>query len=110
MPPRGVVEVGANVLVKFPDDECPDLWQECYIVGHVAEDIWVGVSPDEDYEKVGLGPEGLTYRKLGRHRALPSGVAEEECYLVWFDGKPRNYWTAAELAGLREQGRQWAII
>ena len=77
---------GSSVLVQFPDDDRPTLWQERLLCcGTGAPNVWVACSPDEDYDVLDLSE--VRFRALDGARNLPRGVKESDCYFLFFPGR-----------------------
>ena len=99
---------GESVLVQFPDDRRPLLWQERVLLGRIAGSRWIVASPDEELDEIDLAEHD--FRALPRSRKLPGGVREADCYLVYFEDKPKNFFTQTELDALIEEGTRMAVM
>ena len=102
------MEEGCSVLIRFPDDARPHLWQERVLLARVTKAVWICATPDLDIEELDL--EQYQLRVLPRNRALPPGVRERDCYLVFFDHTPDTFIAASDLKGLMEEGQAQAAI
>ncbi len=89
---------GRSVIVRYPSDDVPDLWQERVLLAKDSEGDWVTLTPDEEFEKVQL--RRMEYRVLGPKRSLPTGVKEMERCLV-FTERPSSR------IGSRRHGSCW---
>ena len=76
------MEAGTSVLVQYPDDARPELWQERFLLAQLGRrSRWLAATPDDDIVEVDL--QEMSFRVLGPGRSLPVGLAEEQCYLVF---------------------------
>ena len=104
------MSAGQSVLVRFPDDDQPELWQERVLLASSGRRRWVVLSPDSEMDELAL--DDFTFRPMGSDRSLPVGISEEDCYLVYFDNRPRTqgFYSKAGLKNCLAEGAAMAAI
>lgn len=102
------LRAGVSVLVRFPEDDDPSLWQERWLLGHVSGSIWVAATPDLEVESIDLGP--LQIRVMNSRRDLPVGLKEEDCYLFYDEDTPDGFLSRADQRRFLEEGATLAAV
>eukprot|EP00971_Amphidinium_carterae_P046842 922921-Amphidinium_carterae.2 len=87
-----------SVLVRFPEDRNPQLWQERVLLEKVGAELWIAATPDSELEVLNL--KEFQHRFMGDGRKLPLRLKEEDCYLVFFDETPDHFFARADLKSL----------
>ena len=102
---------GDSVIVQYAGDAQPELWHERLLLAPVgvAGMRWIAVTPDGEMQVLDLD-EVSAFRALLANRRLPRGIREADCYLIYFDGRATNFYSALEMRDLIEEGKRMADL
>ena len=99
---------GDSILVQYPEDENPELWQERVVLVVGQNGNLICVTPDK--EVIHLALEDMKVRVMGAGRRMPVGIRERSCYLVYEARKPNKFFTAEEVDQFAEEGEALASV
>ena len=94
---------GRSVLVQFPDDDQPELWQERVLLVKVQKRVWAVASPDAEVDVLDL--DDYVTKNMPLDRRMPRGIREGDCYLVYETNTADNFFSPSSMKQLIREAR-----